>query len=135
MNRIQGRPFKYLRQPQAPEGLVLGILEAIGRERLRTRRALVAAFGALSAGSLALTVAAYLSVSQAFASTGFWQYASLMLSDISSLGTYWQELVLLLAETLPFLNIAAMLAAVFLFLWSLGSMMRSMRRMRPLRIA
>lgn len=135
MDPIQQKPFKYFDSMPAPEGLVADIIAAVRCENARRRRTRAVTFGIMSVGSLVIAVFAYTSVSHALSSTGFSHYLSLLFSDTSLVAAYWRELVLSILETVPILSVAAMLAAVFLFLWSLGNMMQSIRRTGSLKTA
>ncbi len=56
-----------------------------------------------------------------FASSGFFQYTSLIFSDGSLFATYWKEYILSLADSLPFASLGA---SVFLLLSTLISVRR-----------
>ncbi len=74
-------------------------------------------FGLVSVSSLISTIILALDINKAFSLSGTREYMSLIFSDISIL-TYWKELAMTMAETIPFLSLAMALGALAMFVWS-----------------
>lgn len=74
-------------------------------------------FSLVSISSLIGTIILALDLKQAFSLSGTYEYISLIFSDISMI-TYWRELAMTIAETVPFLSLAFVLGALAMFFWS-----------------
>lgn len=59
--------------------------------------------------------------------TGFSQFLSLISSDISSIGNYWQDLGLSLLESMPFFSFIGVLAIIFVFLFAIQYALRDIK--------
>jgi len=57
-------------------------------------------------------------------SSGFYEYFSVAFSSGSNLTFYWKELTLLLAESLPVINIVFVLVLLFVFLLSMRHVLK-----------
>ena len=95
-----------------PAGLEQRILLALAGER---RRAARLGFALHSGGAIAgLTAAFYAGVYsfRMMSESGFFSYANLVLSDASTLVSHWQTFAFLIAESVPVLGIACVVAAL-----------------------
>jgi hypothetical protein len=74
--------------------------------------------------SLVLLVPMSVVFSRNLANSGFYEYFSLMFSDMKSVTSLWREFGLLLADSLPIMNIVTLMILIFVFLWSLRYIMK-----------
>jgi hypothetical protein len=79
-------------------------------------------------GSITALVPVVSSLLQSFAKSGFYDYASLLLSDRGALTIYWREFSLTLAEALPVANIVATLALFLICMLSINFFVRKIKR-------
>jgi len=100
---------------EPPTGLEQRILAQI-RWLIRVR---LFGFSVLTATSFGGIIGAAVYLIGAFGQSGFHQYLSLAFSDQTVLLTYGKELGLSLIESLPVFGLAAFLAVVAVFIWSL----------------
>ncbi|MFA5000699.1 MAG: hypothetical protein WC531_00520 [Candidatus Paceibacterota bacterium] len=98
-------------------GLTLARLE---REQKKRARRNLLIFGAVDIFSVVGLVTAGLSLVNLLASSSFYNYLSLLWSDSGTLALYWQELLLSLVESLPFLGLTVFLAIILVMLISLA---------------
>lgn len=75
-------------------------------------------YGVLSFGSFIGVISSGVYAVKTLAISGVYNYISLLFSDIQAL-SYWKELSLSIAESLPFLAIAICFGICALFLWSI----------------
>ncbi|MEI6042421.1 MAG: hypothetical protein WCQ00_02535 [bacterium] len=54
-----------------------------------------------------------------FTQSGFYNYVSIIFSDSDVAMVYWKEIVMSLAESLPIIGIASLLAVAVIFTWSI----------------
>jgi hypothetical protein len=81
----------------------------------------------LAVASIGAIVASVKYALTAFYQSGFYSYASLLLSDPDMVLRYWREFGLALLESLPVIGIVCFLIAVFALLMSFRSFARNMR--------
>jgi len=93
-------------------------LNIIAREKRSTRVKLYI-FSVVSFLSVLGLIPALEALFNQFTQSGFYEYFSLIFSSGSNLFSYWKELVLSLAESLPIMNIIFSFSLVFIFLLSL----------------
>ena len=132
---MQDESFRTVRfaPPEPPAGLFEVVLRRIASERVRVavRRRLVL-FGTALAASISLAVPALLVARDAFAQSGFLQYASLAFSDTGALAGAGQDFAFALLESFPVMEMAACLAVLWLFLESASWMARDLRHLRTI---
>ena len=75
-------------------------------------------YGLVSLCSLGGLIATVLYINKIISASGTYEYISLIFSDIQAL-TYWRELLLSVADSLPFLGLAMLFGVGALFLWSI----------------
>ncbi len=76
-------------------------------------------FSLVGVGSLAAIIPALNTLITRFSESGFYDYFSLIFSDIGSVATAWKEFGLLLTESLPVMSITITLALVLIFFISI----------------
>lgn len=103
---------------EPPEGLYLGILARIEREKRRIAVIRLAFFGVVAVASLAAIIPSFQYVAREFAQSGFYKYLSLLFSDSGAVLASWREFALSLAESLPITEITIFLTTIFVFLVS-----------------
>jgi hypothetical protein len=108
-----------LAQIEPPSGLGGAILEKI--ELARRRSLLMRRVFSIGADlvSLVAFIGASVTLVQAFRSSGFGSYLSLLLSDGQAVLSFWNEYLYSLAESLPLASIGVCLLSLFLLLASL----------------
>ncbi|MEY2664878.1 MAG: hypothetical protein RIT04_686 [Candidatus Parcubacteria bacterium] len=110
-----------------PQDLEQHIVRRIhNAERTAARRHFFG-LGAVALASLTSLVPITSYLSQALTKSGAYEYISLILSDGTTLVTYWRELSISIAESLPVFGFAVLLGVTALFLWSLGKTVRDAR--------
>lgn len=128
--------FQKIAFPQPPQGLeekILYRINKIDEQQLRqailiTRVGRLVSFGAF--------VYAGFAFGHSVIASDFWQFASLLFSDVNIVTRYFSEFSLSLLETLPAFPIAIILAPLFSFLlfqfWSLN--LGNVRHYTPLSV-
>ncbi|MDD5152868.1 MAG: hypothetical protein PHS95_02625 [Candidatus Pacebacteria bacterium] len=86
------------------------------------------AFSFVGCASLVSLVPAFKLVLNDFAESGFYEYLSLGFSSGGSILSFWQDFVLLLAESLPVMSIIVSLSLVFISFFSLWYAMKEIMR-------
>ncbi|MDD4931085.1 MAG: hypothetical protein PHG66_02920 [Candidatus Colwellbacteria bacterium] len=124
---------------ETPIGLENKIIERISIEKRRAIKIKMAFFGSLAIGSAALCVPLAINTAGAFASSGFFQYFSLLFSDSAVIFSSLSDFGSVLLESLPMMEIIAILATASVLLWSavltfsnIGTM-RDIRRIRTIK--
>ncbi len=95
------------------------IWHAVVAENKRQTRIKLWIFSFICLGSLAAAIPAFNTLIARFSESGFYEYFSLIFSDIGSVVTSWKEFGLLLTESLPVMSIAITLALVLVFFLSI----------------
>jgi hypothetical protein len=111
--------FKTLHPTAPKEALLASIIGRIHREQIRLARKRFVAFVFASLASLSGVVAVAVLLIRSFVSSGSYHYLSLIFSDGASLLSYWKEIALFMAESLPAVGLAFLFGAGLLFVWSL----------------
>ena len=99
--------------------LALNIWYNIVVQDKRTTRLKLWAFSFVGATSLIGLVPAWKLLSGDLAQSGLYEYFSLIFSNGNSIFSYWKELILSIAESLPIMSIILSLSLVFVFFLSL----------------
>ena len=118
------KEFNYI---DPPLNLEASILKKIATERTKTARIRFAFLSTIAFFSFWGIIQTGVSLWQSFSQTGFYDYASLILSDGTTLTSYWKEFVLSLVESLPLLGLTTLLAVVAMFIWSSTKALRDAR--------
>ena len=119
------RLFDALPVASASNELRHSILKEIGILHLRSMRIKFFASSALLFTSCISLYFISASVAVQMGQSGFFDYASLALSDGGTMMTYWQEFSITLLESLPILGLTLTLLAVFTLLQSLRYAMKN----------
>ena len=107
---------------EPPKGLLGKILKRIRKEeRLLVFRKVII-FSVTLAGSLIGLVPSFKILLSDFSKSGFFSFFSLMFSDFSTIGKYWQSFLMILLETLPAASLALFLAVILILLQSAKSL-------------
>lgn len=93
---------------------IISKIHGIQRRRVFMRQA---GYGILSLGSFVGIMASGIYVKDILLTSGSYEYLSLLFSDAEIL-SYWKELSLSLAESLPIFGLAVLCSVGALFLWS-----------------
>ena len=104
---------------EPPEGLLNSICSRIEEEKNRRKK--IRFFGGITSlfVSLAGFIPALLYLKAEIVQTGFYEYASLAISDWEIVLRHWQDFGLSLLESLPIFGMVFVLAASLGCLWSL----------------
>lgn len=112
---------------QFPENLEVRITQRIHVVEKRAKVRRVIGLGSLSIVSFAGIVIMGVFIGKTMSQSGVSQYASVVVSDSSAIGSYWKELVLSIVESLPILGVTIFLIAVGLFMWSVARVLQNSR--------
>ncbi len=112
---------------EPPKGLLEKILKRIHKEEriLVLRRTII--FSATLIASIIGFVPAFNMLSADFSRSGFLNFLSLIFSDFSSVMPHWQNLAMILLESLPAVSLALFLAIVLTFLQSIKSLSKNIK--------
>ena len=112
LNRIEDKDIS------VPNNLTEGIVLRINdRERHNSKiKALGLSFVSLASFLLSIPIISQIITS--FTQSGIYNYISIIFSDSDVAITYWKEISLSLAESLPILAITSLLAVLAIFTWS-----------------
>jgi hypothetical protein len=110
-----------------PQELFSAILARIARARQRAARIRIAVFSSGLFISVVMLVPAVSYLAHEFYASGFYDYVSVFFVDNTMATTYWRELLISMAETLPSLAILLLLGLVAVALWSLRYVMRDFK--------
>ncbi len=113
--------LKHIEPPHALGGAVLARI-ALQQERFAQRRRVL--FGVLSLSSLLAIIPALELLVSDIASSGMFQYLTLLFSDQTTLFTYSKEFAFSLAESVPTASAALFLALCAVFIWSAAQTLR-----------
>ncbi len=111
---------QFLKFISSPAGLERAVLARLNREQKRQAKIQLVIFALVDILALSGLVASVIYLSSLFAKSGFIQYLSLIVSDGGLLFSYWRELVLSLAESLPVLGLIAFLFIITVLVWSIA---------------
>ena len=112
--------FEATRVASFAPGLEGQVLARIGREQKKLAQRKLLIFGLVDVFSATGLVATGFYLANLLASSGFYNYLSLLWSDGGAPASYWQELLLSLVESLPLLGLTAFLAVVLILMLSLA---------------
>lgn len=110
--------IKYIHSNEAPASLCSCIVDRIIAYERQVARRYAAFQGLVTFFSLTATVYVANTVTTSFSQSGFYYYLELVFSGDMKVMTYWKEIGMSLAESLPVLGVALLLAAIALSLWS-----------------
>ncbi|MDE1924632.1 MAG: hypothetical protein KGH79_00405 [Patescibacteria group bacterium] len=119
--------FTLLAEATPPRGLYEAILARIEEAKRTQARVRSGIFGIVAVLSGAALVPAVQYALAQFYASGFYDYASLLLSDRSLALTYWREFSLTLLESLPALALLFVIPLVVALVWSLSRTIKTAR--------
>lgn len=117
------------------EKMAAEVMRRIARRRLARARAAAALYGAAVIAGAALVVPAWRYAASAAAQSGFFQYASLALSNWSDLAGSWGALLQALAASAPIAGISLVLAAALVLAYSIKRLVADIPAIRAYRNA
>lgn len=103
-----------------PKELLDAVLSRVRLEQKRAARREIFLVGSLALGSLVAIIPAISYFLNSLIQSSFYQYLSLVFSDGTSVLTFWKEMIMSLAESLPLLGLVGVLTIVVVFLWSVS---------------
>ncbi len=111
------KAFKNIEYSSPSEAVSRRIVLAVISRQERKYRWQFYGYSAVCLASLATLVPAFKGLTDQAVVSGFYQYMSLLFSDIGSIGTYGKDLSVTLMETLPAVSLALFLGVGVLFFW------------------
>lgn len=116
--------FNTLSPTTPSETLLPSIVARIHAEKRKVAFKRFVIFATASVASLGGLVTAVVLLVRSFVQSGSYHYVSLLFSDGISLFSYWKEIGLFVAESLPALGLAFLFGAGLVFVWSLTKVVR-----------
>jgi hypothetical protein len=128
MRKDYEKLFTHLEPPEPPAGLFAKIMARIHEEErplsIKRRLFLFSTTVLISAGALIPVINAF---QIEFAQSGLFQFLSLLFSDLGSVAANWQDFGLAILESLPAMNMMALLITMFVLLWSLKHLVQAIK--------
>ncbi len=115
---------------KADPRLAKKILVRIDREERRKLTAKAAAFGAVLAGSVGMTVFGAMDMAAGLSHSGFYSFVSLLFSDFSLAMANFSDFVFSLAASFPIFAAVFLLAGIFAAVWSVAGFIDEVRLTR-----
>ena len=116
---------------ECPEDQMIGaIMQKISERRLARARTAVAIHGALILIMAAVFVPALEQTISHASASGFFEYVSLAFSDGGSVLSSWKDFAFTMAESIPAIEVAGVIAVVLLFAYSSKKMAEDLSRLR-----
>jgi hypothetical protein len=122
MNPNYEKLFSALPTPEPPAGLTEKILLRIDRRERRMLGAKIAASACVFGVSVGMAVAGYINMVANLSRSGFFEIASLMFSDFSSMAANFPDFALSVMESFPIFTTALLLAGVMFAIWSMAAL-------------
>lgn len=114
-----------------PDGLKFDlmsqVIERLGQDQKRQARRNFFVFGLVDIFSAMVLVSSSFYLFKLIASSGFYNYLSLLWSDGGMISLYWHELLLSLIESLPVLGLIVLLGGTLALLLSLAKTITSFK--------
>ena len=130
MNQNYEKLFSALSAPEPPAGLTEKILLRIGRSERRMLGLRIAVSASVFGVSIGMAVAGYLNLIANLSQSGFFQIASLVFSDFSSITANFPDFMLSVTESFPAFTTALLLSGVMFAIWSLAALIDEASVMR-----
>lgn len=121
------RLFADCKVPDPHPELFNAICHRITAEQKRIVRLHVLFFSIGLVSSFIAVVPVFRFMQTSMTQSGFFEFFSLLFSDVGLVTTYWQSFFLILLESLPAVSIAAFLATVCIFFGSLRFLTRDVK--------
>lgn len=114
--------FSTLQTPEPPAGLTEKILHRISRRERKILGFKIAASAGAFGVSVGIAVAGYVNLVESLSRSGFFEIASLMFSDFSSMAANFPDFILSIMETFPIFTVALLLSGVLFAIWSMAAL-------------
>ncbi|MCX6715989.1 MAG: hypothetical protein NT077_03150 [Candidatus Taylorbacteria bacterium] len=128
MSNDYKRLFKNLKQIKPAPGFEMQVISNIHIFDMREARVRTWSFGSIAAVALVLAMVVGKYLYGAFLQSGFYEYLSLAFSGDSTVYTYWKELSISIAESIPIIGLAVLLVIVTVLIWSGAQAITNSRR-------
>jgi hypothetical protein len=122
MNPNYEKLFSTLPIPEPPAGLTEKILLRIDRRERRMLGVKIAVSACVFGVSVGMAVAGYVNMVASLSQSGFFEIASLMFSDFSSMAANFPDFALSVMESFPIFTTAFLLAGVMFAIWSMAAL-------------
>jgi hypothetical protein len=120
MRKDYKKLFSHLELHEPPAGLFDKIMARIREEErlisIKKRLFFFSTSALASASTFVITLNVF---QKEFTQSGFWQFVSLLFSDLNLVMANWEDFWLAIFESLPVMSITASLLTALIFLWSL----------------
>ena len=128
MIREYEKIFSRIERPATPAGLLGRILARIEAEKgaIAVRKRIIW-MSALSVASLPVMFFSWTNFQVGASQSGLFQIASLMFTDFSAIASHYQDFAMSIAESLPVLALAGLLAGALVFVESSLELIRDAR--------
>lgn len=110
-----------------PAGARDNLIRGLESKRIKSARWNLAIFLGVGIAALAATIVAIMLFTDEFAQSGIHQYLSLILTDADAIFDFWQDFLIIFAESFPIAALIAALAAIVAFLYSIKIIFRNIK--------
>jgi hypothetical protein len=110
-----------------PEGLYEATLARVAEARIRLARIRAGLSACIALASFAVLVPVVQYTAEQLYASGFYDYASLFMSDRGLVFTYWREFGLSLVESLPSVALLVLIPIAVALLWSVSRLIKNVR--------
>jgi len=119
--------FEATKAAELSAGLMALVLVRLQREQKKRARRNLLIFGLADVFSATGLMTTCFYSANLLASSGFYNYLSLLWSDGGAVALYWRELLLSLIESLPLLGLTAFLVVVLVLIISLAKTLANLK--------
>lgn len=127
MNEEFKRILNIVEEIEVPDDLVQGILNRVDGKIRQQSRVKALSFSLISTTSLIISIPIIKAVITSFTQSGIYNYLSLIFSDSDIVITYWKEILMTIAESIPAISVIALLSIATIFIWSTVSATREVK--------
>lgn len=122
--------FSAIEAPEPPAGLTEMVLLRIARRERRILGIKIAVSAVTFAASVGIIIIGYIDLIANLSRSGFFDIASLMFSDFSSMMTNFPDFALSMIESFPVFTAALLLSGVMFAVWSMAALIDEASRAR-----
>ena len=119
--------FSEATEVSLPPELFSSVLVRVRLEQKRAARKELAFVGTLALGSATSAIPITTSIFSSLSQTSFYQFLVLIFSDGLDMLTYWREILMSLAESLPIFSITIFMTVLVVLLWSVARTARDIK--------
>ncbi|HUC01870.1 MAG TPA: hypothetical protein VMA75_03115 [Candidatus Paceibacterota bacterium] len=130
MNNDYEKLFASFEEQEPPAGLTEHVLARIERRERRILGVKIAASAVTFGASIGVAVAGYINLVASLSRSGFFEIASLMFSDFSSMAANFPDFALSMIESFPAFTAALLLSGVLFAIWSMAALIDETSLMR-----